>query len=64
LGQGGNFASTITVEGAATACAALQRAGAIGIDMPITAAVVALLDGKIAVAQAIDMLLSRPLKEE
>ena len=64
LGQGANFDPTITVEGAATARAALQRAGAIGIDMPITAAVVALLDGKIAVAQAMDMLLSRPLKEE
>jgi glycerol-3-phosphate dehydrogenase (NAD(P)+) len=37
LGQGANFDPTITVEGAATARAALQRAGAIGIDMPITA---------------------------
>ncbi|MGY9011421.1 MAG: NAD(P)H-dependent glycerol-3-phosphate dehydrogenase [Rhodobacterales bacterium] len=64
LGQGANFDPTIIVEGAATARAALQRAGAIGIDMPITAAVVALLDGKIAVAKAMDMLLSRPLKEE
>ena len=64
LGQGANFDPTITVEGAATARAALQRAGAMGIDMPITAAVAALLDGKIAVAQAMDMLLSRPLKEE
>jgi glycerol-3-phosphate dehydrogenase (NAD(P)+) len=64
LGQGANFDPTITVEGAATARAALQRAGAIGIDMPITAAVVALLNGKIDIAQAMDMLLSRPLKEE
>jgi glycerol-3-phosphate dehydrogenase (NAD(P)+) len=64
LGQGANFDPTITVEGAATARAALQRAGAIGIDMPITAAVVALLNGKIDIAQVMDMLLSRPLKEE
>ncbi|MDU8927927.1 NAD(P)H-dependent glycerol-3-phosphate dehydrogenase [Alisedimentitalea sp. MJ-SS2] len=64
LGRSEEFDPTITVEGAATAHAALARAHEIGIDMPITHAVTALLDGKIDVRQAMDMLLSRPLKEE
>ncbi|WP_375567964.1 NAD(P)H-dependent glycerol-3-phosphate dehydrogenase [Seohaeicola saemankumensis] len=64
LGQNTAFDPSITVEGAATARAALQRATEQGVEMPITAAVVALLDGKIQLRQAMDMLLSRPLKEE
>ena len=64
LGQGLPFDSSITVEGAATAHAALARARDLGIEMPITHAVTALLDGQIDVRQAMDMLLSRPLKEE
>ncbi|HAW48760.1 MAG TPA: glycerol-3-phosphate dehydrogenase, partial [Roseovarius sp.] len=54
----------ITVEGAATARAVLGRARALGLDMPVTAAVAALVAGELRVAQAVDMLLSRPLKEE
>jgi glycerol-3-phosphate dehydrogenase (NAD(P)+) len=34
------------------------------IEMPITAAVVGLLEGAIDISQAMEMLLSRPLKEE
>ncbi len=64
LGKNEAFDPSITVEGAATARAALQRAAEEGLEMPITAAVVALLDGKIQLRQAMDMLLSRPLKEE
>ena len=64
MGKNEAFDPSITVEGAATARAALQRATQQGVDMPITAAVVALLDGKIQLRQAMDMLLSRPLKEE
>lgn len=64
LGRNEGFDPTITVEGAATARAALVQATTLGIDMPITAAVVALLDGKVNLRQAMDMLLSRPLKEE
>lgn len=64
LGKNEAFDPSITVEGAATARAALQRAAELGLDMPITGAVVALLDGKIKLRQAMDMLLSRPLKEE
>jgi glycerol-3-phosphate dehydrogenase len=32
--------------------------------MPITEAVVALLDGRLALGEAMDRLLSRPLREE
>lgn len=64
LGRNAPFDKAITVEGAATARAALIRAKALGLDMPITAAVVAMLDGQVTLRQAMDMLLSRPLKEE
>lgn len=64
LGRNEPFDPTITVEGAATARAALRRAQALEIELPITAAVVALLDGEVSLRQAMDMLLSRPLKEE
>ncbi|WP_322867420.1 NAD(P)H-dependent glycerol-3-phosphate dehydrogenase [Aquicoccus sp. G2-2] len=64
LGQGAAFDAAITVEGAATAHAAMARGRKMKLDMPITAAVTALLDGKHDVRQAMEMLLSRPLKEE
>lgn len=64
LGRAEEFDSGITVEGTATARAALQRARSLEIDLPITEAVVALLDRKISLQDAMDMLLSRPLKEE
>ena len=64
LGRNEAFDPAVTVEGAATARAALKHAERLGLDLPITAAVVALLDGKVQLRQAMDMLLSRPLKEE
>lgn len=64
LGRGEPFDPGITVEGAATARAALEKAREMKIEMPITGAVTALLDGQVDVRQAMDMLLSRPLKEE
>jgi glycerol-3-phosphate dehydrogenase (NAD(P)+) len=64
LGRNEAFDPTVTVEGAATARAALRRAATLEIELPITAAVVAMLDGKVSLLQAMDMLLSRPLKEE
>ena len=64
LGRNEAFDPSITVEGATTARAVLDRAASMRLDMPITAAVVALIDGKLRVADAMDMLLSRPLKEE
>ncbi|WP_299850550.1 NAD(P)H-dependent glycerol-3-phosphate dehydrogenase [uncultured Roseovarius sp.] len=64
LGRNDEFDPNVTVEGATTASAVLDRAEEIQIDMPITKVVVALIDGKLRVEQAMDMLLSRPLKEE
>jgi glycerol-3-phosphate dehydrogenase (NAD(P)+) len=51
-------------EGAATAAAALAAARAAGVETPIIAAVVAILDRVLTVDEAIDALLDRPLKHE
>ena len=64
LGRGEGFDPTITVEGVATAQAVLEDAMKLKLDMPITQAVVALASGQLQVADAMDMLLARPLKEE
>ena len=64
LGQGAAFDPAITVEGAATARAVTQLAEARQIDMPITAMVAALIEGRIDLAAAVATLLSRPLKQE
>ena len=64
LGRNEAFDPTITVEGAATARAVCKRAADLGIEMPVTRAITALIDGELQVDQAMDMLLSRPLKEE
>lgn len=64
LGARTAFVSDVTVEGAATARAALALAGRHGLDVPITRAVTALLDNPETLPQVIAELLSRPLKEE
>ncbi len=64
LGRNEPFDPAITVEGAATARAVCARALSLGIDMPVTRAITALIDEELQVQQAVDMLLSRPLKEE
>jgi len=64
IGEGTGFDPAVTVEGAATAHAVLARAKTMKLDMPITHAVTALVNGELRVDQAMDMLLSRPLKEE
>ena len=51
-------------EGAFTAPVLLQSAKALGVDMPIVAAVCALLDGTATVADVVQALLARPLKAE
>lgn len=53
-----------TVEGRETARAVADLARAHGIDMPVTAMVTALLEGRVHLAEAMEGLLSRPLKEE
>ena len=64
LGQGSDFDSGTTVEGAATAKAVRQMAIDMTIDLPICAVVADLIDGKTDVPAALNALLSRPLKEE
>lgn len=64
LGREEAFDASITVEGAATARATLARAQTLNIDMPITLSVVALLDQKLNVREAVTQLLARPAKEE
>jgi glycerol-3-phosphate dehydrogenase (NAD(P)+) len=51
-------------EGAETAPALMALAGRLGVDMPISACVKALVDGEITAAQAMDQLLNRPFREE
>lgn len=46
-------------EGVYSARTVHQRAQALGVDMPITAAVVALLDGRIQAAEAVQLLMGR-----
>ena len=64
MGAGAGFDPSITVEGAATAKAVAAMAAKLGIDMPITAMIAALIDQTITLPQAIAALLSRPLKQE
>jgi len=64
LGTGDAFAPDTTVEGAATAQAVHRLAQRADLDMPITAAVAGVLDGSQNVANAMQSLLARPLKEE
>lgn len=69
LGRGESLAAELgsrrtVAEGVHTAAAVMARAEAAGVDMPICAAVHAIVDGRIAVDAAIDALLSRPLKAE
>jgi glycerol-3-phosphate dehydrogenase (NAD(P)+) len=51
-------------EGAFTAPVLLQSAQKLGVDMPIVAAVCALLDGSATVSEVTAALLARPLKAE
>ena len=51
-------------EGVYSARTVLQRARALGVDMPITEAVVALLDGRLQPAQAVQTLMGRDPRGE
>ena len=64
MGQEAAFDPTITVEGAATAVAVARIAQRDGIEMPITQMIAALMAQEITLRQAIQALMSRPLKEE
>ena len=64
LGSGAGFDAGVTVEGAATAQAVVRLAEGLGIDMPVTKMVAALIDKKLPLDEAIRSLMSRPLKQE
>lgn len=64
LGAADPFDPRITVEGVATAKAVSNLARSHHIDMPVAAMVTALSNRSITVAEAVQALLSRPLKQE
>jgi glycerol-3-phosphate dehydrogenase (NAD(P)+) len=51
-------------EGAATAPVLVQAADAVGVEMPICAAVAELLGGRLDTRKAVERLLARPLRDE
>jgi glycerol-3-phosphate dehydrogenase (NAD(P)+) len=53
-----------TIEGIPTARAVTAIAAERGLDLPICQAVTMILAGKITIEEAIDQLLSRPLRSE
>ncbi len=53
-----------TVEGVMTAHAVAQEAARSGLDLPVTQMVSALLKGEVTLTQAVQALLSRPLRRE
>lgn len=64
LGARAAFDASTTVEGAATARAVATLAGQLGEDMPIAAMVARLAAGSVSVENAMETLMTRPLKEE
>ncbi len=64
LGRGDAFDPATTVEGAATAKAVYDLAQLRKVDLPISQAVTAIVAAKLTVTDAMQALLSRPLKEE
>lgn len=64
IGRGEDFDANITVEGASTAKAVRRLATELKLDLPICQTVAALCLQEISVRDALQTLLSRPLKEE
>jgi glycerol-3-phosphate dehydrogenase (NAD(P)+) len=69
LAQGMNLQQAVdslghVAEGVYSARTVAQRARSLGVDMPITDAVVALLDGRLQPAQAVALLMGRDPKDE
>ena len=64
LGAGQPVPAGETVEGVATADAAMRLAARHGVEMPLTAMVAELVAGRVTLAQAVRDLLSRPLTTE
>lgn len=64
LGRAEGFDPAATVEGRASAPAMERVAARHGLDLPLTAAVAALCDGRLTLDRAIAGLMSRPLRAE
>jgi len=64
LGKGEVRSSADLIEGALAASAAARRAKDLNIDLPVTFAVAAIIDGTLDVASALQSLMSRPIKQE
>jgi glycerol-3-phosphate dehydrogenase (NAD(P)+) len=69
LGRGERMADILAArsgvtEGVTTAAPLLRRAAAAGVELPVCAAVAALLEGRLDVAGAVRALLERPLRSE
>ncbi len=64
IGRSQPFDPTITVEGSATAMAAVRIARDHDLDLPVTRVVAGLVAGQLDVTEALDALLSRPLRQE
>ena len=64
MGRGQRARKNVTVEGISTSKAVSDLAKNRRIDLPISSTVSALLEQKITVQEAVEMLLSRPLKKE
>jgi len=64
LGRGEPIDSSMTIEGRGTAIAVSNEAKKAGIEMPVAEIVVAISESKVTISQAVEILLSRPLKEE
>ena len=69
LGQGRGLSDALselhsTAEGVYTAASAVRQAADHGVDVPISAAVHAIIEGEMTVDAAISSLLSRPFRSE
>ncbi len=64
LGRGEAGPEGATIEGKSTARAVVDTARRLGVEMPVAELVMALVAGAVTTDQAVEALLSRPLKEE
>ncbi len=64
LGRGAPLAGRPLAEGVPTAAIAVRIAAERGVDAPIIAATAMILEGRLTIAQAVDALMTRPLKSE
>jgi glycerol-3-phosphate dehydrogenase (NAD(P)+) len=64
LGAGTAFDPGVTVEGIATAQAVVKLADRHDLEVPVASMVAAVVAGRVTIPQAVDALLSRPLKQE